>query len=83
VYVHDGEGGAGDPGGVGVGDGGVGASAADCVTMNSRSAIVIDPDLVPCELGATRNSTEPLPSPLGGGVTVIHETLLRAVHEQP
>lgn len=96
VYVHegDGAGGVGDPGGVGVGPGvgagpgvgvgpGVGASPADCVTVNSRPAIVMVPDRTPWEFGVTRNSTEPLPSPVDGGVIVIHEALLRAVHGQP
>jgi len=91
VYEHDGPGpgagGDGGAGGVGVGVGpggdGVGASPGACVTANGWSAIVIVPVLAPCEFGATRNSSVPLPSPLAGDTTVIQEALLLAVHPQP
>jgi hypothetical protein len=92
VYEHEGAGGGvgggtGGAGGVGVGVGaggdGVGASPTACVTVNGCSAMVIVPVLAPCEFGATRNSTVPLPSPLADDAIVIQEALLLAVHPQP
>ncbi len=57
---------------------------AACVTVNVRPATVSVP--VRCELlvlGATVKLAEPLPEPLAPAVTVIHVTLLSAVHAHP
>lgn len=54
-----------------------------CVTVNVRPAIVIVPDRDGPVVAATLNCTVPLPEPLLPCVTVIHGTLLVAVHAQP
>jgi hypothetical protein len=56
----------------------------DCVTVKVFPAIVSVPvrSVVP-EYEATVNTADPLPVPLAPDVTVIHATLLAAVHEQP
>ena len=57
---------------------------AACVTVNVRPATVRVP--VRCELlvlGATVKLAEPLPEPFAPAVTVIHATLLTAVHAHP
>ena len=53
------------------------------VTVNVRPAIVIVPVRDGPLAAATLNCTVPLPEPLLPCVTVIHGTLLAAVHGQP
>ena len=57
---------------------------ADWVTVKVCPAIVIVPvSVFTLELAATEKDTVPFPSPLPPDVTVIHETLLTAVHTHP
>jgi hypothetical protein len=59
-----------------------GGGVADCVIVNVRPATVSVPDRSAPPLAATVNGTVALPLPLVV-LTVIHGTLLDAVHEQP
>jgi uncharacterized membrane protein YgcG len=73
-----GEGGGGEGGG---GEGGGGGSLlAACVTVNARPAIVSVPVRAAPLLAATLNVTDPLPVPVAPAVTVIHDTLVVALH---
>ncbi len=66
----------------GVMDGEQGAAA--CVTVNVMPAIVSVPVRLDATVfAATLNPTVPFPEPVAPLVTVIHETLLPAVHKQP
>jgi hypothetical protein len=69
----------GGEGGGGEGGGG-GSLLAACVTVNARSAIVSVPVRAAPLLAATLNATDPLPVPVAPAVTVIHDTLVVALH---
>lgn len=80
-YEHvagGGEGGGGE-GGAGEGDGG-GSLLAACVTVKARPAIVSVPVRAAPLLAATLNATDPLLVPVAPAVTVIHDTLVVALH---
>jgi hypothetical protein len=59
------------------------ATTSACVTVNVRPAIVSVPVRAVPALAATVNVIDPLPLPLALEVTVIHGTLLTAVHAHP
>jgi hypothetical protein len=54
-----------------------------CVTVNVCPAMVIVPVLAFVGFAATVKVTVPLPLPMAPVVTVIHESLLTALHMQP
>jgi hypothetical protein len=59
------------------------AATSACVTVNVRPAIVNVPVRAAPVLAATVNVIDPLPLPVAPEVTVIHGTLLAAVHAHP
>jgi hypothetical protein len=60
-----------------------GVTAAAWLTVNVSPAIVSVPDRAPPVLGATLNSTPPLPLPLAPDVMLIQGAWLAAVHAHP